>query len=81
MVGDADEQDVLRLRAQFIDGVEQVFRVHAESVPPRCRLKKLRPPRGDPHRPPTPPRLPGWDPQIGMDSNPLEQRPRPWISA
>jgi hypothetical protein len=55
MVGDADEQDVLRLRTQFIDGVKQVFRVHAESVPPRCRLKNLDPPGGDPPPPGTPP--------------------------
>jgi hypothetical protein len=80
MVGDGDEQDVLRLRAQVLDGIEQVFRVHAESVLPRCRLKKLDPPGGSPTVPP-PPHLPEWDPQIGMNSNPLEQRPRPWISA
>jgi hypothetical protein len=42
VVGDCDEQDALRLRTQFIDGVKQVFRVHAESVLPRCRPKKIK---------------------------------------
>jgi hypothetical protein len=32
MVGDGDEQDELCLRAQVIDGIQQVFGVHAESV-------------------------------------------------
>ena len=72
VVGDADEQDVLRLRAQVTDGIKQVVRVHAESVPPRCRLKKLDTPGGTPTVPP-PPQICGWDPQIGMNSNPLER--------
>ena len=55
MVGDADEQDVLRLRAQVIDGIKQVFSVRAESVPPWRRLTNLDPPGGDPHPPGTPP--------------------------
>ncbi len=55
VVDDGDEQEVLRLPAQVLDGIEQVFRVHAESVLPRCRLKKLDPPGGEPHRTPTPP--------------------------
>ena len=46
VVGDGDEQDVLRLRTQVVDGIEQVFKVRAESVPSRCLLKKLDPPGG-----------------------------------
>ena len=72
MVGDADEQDVLRLRAQVIDGIKQVFSVRAESVPPWRRLKKLDPPGGTPTVPP-PPRLPGWDPQQATHTNPLKR--------
>ena len=72
VVGDGDEQHVLRLWAQVVDGFKQVFRVHTESVTLRCRLKNLAPPGGDPTVPP-PPHLPGWDPQIGMNSNPLER--------
>ncbi len=72
MVGDGDEQDVVRLRAQVFDGVEQVFRVHAESVLSRFRLKKLDPLGGTPTIPP-PPRFGRWDPQTPMNSNPLER--------